>query len=222
MSDKPFWDLDESGGFVKIRSNLDNLEYKVWNSGTDSEKLEVANTLARVRRDINTLLIFLARNPEPWLYKNVAYGIIHTFDIHIPCLYSFLDTLNTDSVQELNNKIIRKCIEDSTLFTYQEMRPNTYGIIGLNKPKIIKNIKIDVDGKLIDYEIAEKRLIMLTIRNQRTGTVNSYDKTMDLTLHELTHTTCNDVRWKPDNHKPPYNCYHRLVRKWAKECGILK
>jgi hypothetical protein len=217
---KPFWDLEESVGFVKVRSTLDSLEYKVWNTGTDSEKLEVANILAMVRQNINILLIYLARNPELWLYKNIAFGIIHTFDLHIPCLYSLLESLNTDSIEVLNQKIIDKCVKDSTLFTYQEITPNDHGIIGLNKPKVIKTIQINVDEKVVDYEIAEKRLIMLTIR-KKSGKFDSIKEIMDLAIHELTHTTCNDVRWKPDNHKPPYTCYHRLMRKWAKECGIL-
>jgi hypothetical protein len=217
---KPFWDLEESVGFVKVRSTLDSLEYKVWNTGTDSEKLEVANILAMVRQNINILLIYLARNPELWLYKNIAFGIIHTFDLHIPCLYSLLESLNTDSIEVLNQKIIDKCVKDSTLFTYQEITPNDHGIIGLNKPKVIKTIQINVDGKVVDYEIAEKRIMMLTIR-KKSGKFDSIKEIMDLVIHELTHTTCNDVRWKPDNHKPPYTCYHRLMRKWAKECGIL-
>jgi len=218
---KPFWDLEETVGFVNVRSTLDSLEYKVWNSGTDSEKLEVANILAKVRQNINILLIYLARNPELWLYKNIAFGIFHTFDLHIPCLYSLLDSLNTDSIELLNKKIIDKCVQDSTLFTYQEITPNNQGILGLNKPKIIKTIQVNIDGKVVDYEIAEKRIMMLTIRNKNSGKINTYTQIMDLVIHELTHTTCNDVRWKPDNHKPPYTCYHRLMRKWAKECGIL-
>ena len=67
---KPFWDLVETVGFVNVRSALDSLEYKVWNSGTETEKLEVANALATARQKINILLIYLARNPELWLYKN--------------------------------------------------------------------------------------------------------------------------------------------------------
>jgi len=216
---KEFWDVEESKGFVKIKSPIDDLEYKVWDSGTEREKLEVANNLARVRRDMNTLLIYLAKNPQLWIDKPIAYGIILTFDIHIPCIYSFLDSLSTDNIKNLNNKIIRKCVEDGTLFNYQEMTPNNDGIIGLNKPKIIKTVVLQIDGKEIKYEIAEKRSIFLTIRN-RYGKINNYSKILDLATHEITHTTCNDVRWKPDNHKPPYPYYHKLMRKWVEESGI--
>jgi hypothetical protein len=56
---KPFWDLEETVGFVNVRSTLDSLEYKVWNSGTESEKMEVANALAMARQNINILLIYV-------------------------------------------------------------------------------------------------------------------------------------------------------------------
>jgi len=218
---KPFWDVEESVGFVSILSPLDSLEYKVWDTGSDSDKLEAANILARVRKDINKLLIYLAKHPDLWMNKSIAYGVMHTFDIHIPCLIKLLDFINVDSVNVLNDKIIRKCVEDSTLFNYQEMTPNTYGIIGLNKPKIIKTIKVEVNGKQVDYEIAEKRSIFLTLRNYKTNVFNDYTKILNLAIHELTHTTCNDVRWKPDNHMYPYPRYHSLMRKWAKDAGII-
>jgi hypothetical protein len=109
---------------------------------------------------------------------------------------------------------------------YLEMRPNQDGIIGLNKPKRITVIKAPVsDTKKIDYELGTKRNILLTLRNQNTGELRNYKDIMDLAIHELTHTTCNDVRWVPEskggNHREPYPTYHKLMRKWAKECGII-
>ena len=208
---KPFWDLEEKIGFVKVKSPLDSLEYRVVNEGTKEDINEVAVVLSKVRRDINTLLVYLCKNPQLWIKKPIAYGIIHTFDIHIPSISKYFN-----EVVKKNGNI--KLLNDKP-FNYQEMTPNKHGIIGLNKPKIIKTIKVNVNGKMIDYEIAEKRSIFLTIRNKRG--FDSYSKIMDLAIHELTHTTCNDVRWKEDNHQPPYTSYHNLMRKWARECGIL-
>jgi hypothetical protein len=108
------------------------------------------------------------------------------------------------------------------LFEYQEMTPNSEGILGLNKPKELTTTKTVVNGKIIDYEIAERRKIMLTIRNQRTGQVKDYYPTIiDLAIHEITHTTCNDTRWKEDNHKPPYQSYHTLMRQFARNCKLI-
>jgi hypothetical protein len=214
MAEKPFWDLEETDGFVKIKG-FDNLEYKVWDYGTPEEKKTVANILAQVRQDINTILVYIMKNPQSWNDKPIAFGVYHTFDIHIPIWSN-----NMDSIIKSNNPL--KIINSEKLFNYQEMTPNTYGIIGLNKPKKIITIEADYRGKTIDYEIAEKRSIFLTIRNIKSGKINNYSTILDLAIHELTHTTCNDVRWKKDNHLPPYQSYHTLMRKWARECGVLK
>ena len=206
---KPFWDLEENKGFDKIKAS-DQLVYNVWDSGSPQEKQEVADTLARIRNDINTVLLYIHNNPQKWSDHPIAWGIYHTFDIHLPGWENYLSK---------NPKSINK---QPRIFEYQEMTPNDLGILGLNKPKKIVNLPVELDnGKKIDYEVAEKRKILLTIRNQRTGKLNGYSTILDLALHELTHTTCNDVRWKQDNHRPPYQSYHTLIRKWARECGVL-
>ena len=210
----PFWDVEESIGFNSIEAKKDGLYYKVWDQGTDTIKQEVAEQLANVRCDFNKLLLYLYNNPKLWINHPIAYGIIHTFDIHVPCL--------CDDVGSNLNNINDKCLSVNKLFNIQEMTPNDYGIIGLNKPKIIKTIRTEINGKPIDYKIAEKRSMFLTIRNKKMNTINDYNKTILLALHEITHTTCNDVTWKEDNHKKPYPEYHKLMRKWAQECGILK
>jgi hypothetical protein len=216
-----FWDFNENTNYITIRAS-DGLDYKVWNHGSESVKKEVANTLAQVRKDINTILVHIMKNPQLWTSKPIAFGVYHTFDIHIPCLYYLLDSIDKDTTETLNNKINSICFEMDTLFNYQEMTPNKHGILGLNKPKIIKTIKVENEnGKMIDYEIAEKRSMFLTIRDQKGNwPIREYPKILDLVRHELTHTTCNDVRWKPDNHMPPYPTYHKMMRGWAKEAGL--
>ena len=209
---KPFWDLEENKGFDKIRAS-DGILYTVWNSGSAQEKQDVAETLARIRKDINTVLLYMYGNPQRWQDHPIAWGIYHTFDIHLPGWENYLSS-NTSF--GLINK-------QPKLFEYQEMTPNDLGILGLNKPKKIVTLSVELEnGKKMDYEVAEKRKILLTIRNQRTGKLNGYSTILDLALHELTHTTCNDVRWKQDNHRPPYQSYHTLIRKWARECGVLQ
>jgi hypothetical protein len=204
--------LEENKGFVKVRSSLDNVEYKVLDIGTSSEKLEVALILSKVRRDLNKLMIYLCKNPQLWINLPIAYGIIHTFDIHLPCLsYLLDDILTSDNPCEL-------IIKNGNLFTIQEMTPNKYGIIGLNKPKEIKKIRVLKGNKYIDYEVADKRSIHLTIRER--GKIDKYSKILLLAIHEITHTTCNDLYWKEDNHKYPYESYHTLMKEWSKSCGI--
>ena len=71
------WDFNENKNYVEIRSTIDDLVYKVWDSGPDSVKQEVADVLASVRRDLNTLLIYLYNNPQLWHDKPIAFGIYH-------------------------------------------------------------------------------------------------------------------------------------------------
>ena len=214
---KPFWDVEENIGFVKVEADDGNI-YKVWNSGTPEKIMEVANTLASIRKDINHLLYYLCNNEDLWINHNIAFGMYHTFDMHIPCWKEFKKCkfgYNT------NNFINNKCLKLGKLFNYQEMTPNDLGILGLNKPKKIITSQFEIDGKIVNYPIAERRSIFLTMRNQRTQRLNDYQRILDLAIHELTHTTCNDIKWKENNHTPPYQSYHTLMRKWARDCGIL-
>ena len=84
------------------------------------------------------------------------------------------------------------------------------GLWGLNKPKEVIKLK-EFNG----YKMASKRSMHLTIRNK------SNEFITNLVIHELTHTTCNDVMWKEDNHRHPYPVYHRLMRKWAREIKLI-
>jgi hypothetical protein len=211
---KPFWDVEEDTGFTKVKA-WDGHEYKVWNCGAEQVKQKVANILANVRRDMNKLLkhiwdvrdvpnITFERKRITWQEHPIAFGIYHTFDIHMP---------NGDPYG----------------YVYQEMTPNKHGILGLNKPKEIVKKQYNYNGKMVDYEIANRRLMLLTIRPKisdlkpdlHCDTIDSYDHIMKLVLHEITHTTCNDVRWKKDNHLHPFHKYEALIKKWAKECKII-
>ena len=84
--------------------------------------------------------------------------------------------------------------------------------------------KFNIDGKKKNYEIATKRSIFLTIRpniKNKPNYIDNYQKIMDLAIHELTHTTCNDTQWKDDNHKHPYPVYHKMMRQFAKYCDVM-
>ena len=197
---KPFWDVEEEDGFVKVKASDGNY-YKVWNEGTPETIQKVAKILAQIRYDINTILKYLYNNRNRWVDHPIAFGIEHTFDIH-----------------NFNN----------SNFNYQEMTPNNMGILGLNKPKEVTNIQVNINNKIFDYEISTKRSIFLTIRPKLSpkggnpDIIDNYNKILDLAIHELTHTTCNDTRWKDDNHKHPYPTYHKMMREFAKECNVLK
>ena len=214
---KEKWDVEETDGFVSVKA-WDNLYYKVWNVGTPETIQKVADILANVRYDINKLLIYLCKNKKNWENHPIAFGIYHTFDLHA-------NGSNENVFNDINaNSIINK-MANQKIFNYQEMTPNNLGLLGLNKPKEVTNINVTIDGKKIKYEIASKRSIFLTIRpniKNKPNYIENYQKIMDLAIHELTHTTCNDTRWKDDNHKHPYPVYHKMMRKFASICDIIK
>ena len=205
-SSPEFWNVDEIRGYNLFRAS-DGRNYKVWVGDTDQKfqkkwwytvtnQQDVAETLSHVRRDLEKLLVYLDNNRQLWFQHPIAFGVYHMFDLH------------------LHNS-----------FEYLEMRPNQDGILGLNKPKEITIIKAEIDdGKRINYELGTKRNILLTIRNQNTGEIKNYKEVLALAIHELTHTACNDVRWIPEwkggNHREPYPTYHKLMRKWAKDCNL--
>ena len=217
MEKKPFWDVEEEQGFVHVKA-WDGLEYRVWNEGTPKTIQQVADTLAHLRNDINKLLICLFRNKDKWEHHPIAFGIYHTFNLHAPgCDEKVFNNINA----------LKLMLQQTQLFNYQEMTPNTHDILGLNKPKQCINIPIKLkNGKVRYYELAIKRSIFLTIRPKLSdkGDPNHFDNykhILMLLIHELTHTTCNDTRWKTDNHKPPYEEYHTIMKKYAKLAGII-
>ena len=216
MGQKPFWDVEETIGFDTITASEDGMNYKVWDKGTSEIKQQVAEELAKIRRDLNKLLVYLYKNPQLWMDSPIAWGIIHTFDIHIPCLCENIDTML--KIKDVSPFINEKCSKMGKLFNIQEMTPNKHGLLGLNKPKEIINI---TSGSVKEYPMATRRSMFLTIRNKKMNTINNYKDTLLLSIHEITHTTCNDVIWKDDNHKRPYPEYHSFMQKCARECGIL-
>ena len=212
---KPFWDLEETQGFVRVTAN-DGLEYKVWNEGTGETIQKVADILAQCRRSINKILVYMYNNPDKWISHPIAFGVYLAFDIHAHgCDEGVLS--DPDAVNLINRTTTR-------LFNYQEMRPNKHGILGLNKPKQTKYIDVVLDNEKIEYELATQRSIFLTIRPKlERGDAETFDKPekiLDLLIHEFAHTVCNDTQWKEDNHQHPYNKYHNMIIQFAKDAGI--
>jgi hypothetical protein len=213
---KPFWDLEENEGFIDVVAR-DGLKYKVWNTGSHQSIEKVANILSKSRRAINQLLAYMCRNRDEWKNDPIAFGIYLAFDIHAhKCGESVLNDPN--AVDLINTTTTR-------LFNYQEMTPNKYGILGLNKPKQTKYVSVMLDNKEIKYELATRRSIFLTIRpkiEQNPELFDKPEKIFDLLIHEFAHTVCNDTQWKQDNHKHPYNKYHNMIIKFAERAGIKK
>ena len=201
---KPFWDLEEDTGFNIVNG------YKVWNRGSFEDQVKVAQILAKTRNQLNTILIYIYSNPQ-LINDLFSFGFYHALDIHIP---------NWQEVLGKKISLLSKLNKCDNSFIYQEITPNEYGIIGLNKPK--KVIQGFLSGK--DH-IATKRMIMLLIRNSN-GTIKTPLSILEVAIHELTHTISNDWEWVSDkdggNHQFPYNSFHKIMKASARKCGILR
>lgn len=222
MNNRELWDIDENKNFIIKKSPFDLIDYKVYDIGTDKDKEYAAFILSYIRFSVNKLLFYLIKNPHLWRDKPIAFGIYHTFDIHIPCWKNMTEVIINNKNYFILNEIINKeCIKNNKLFNIQEMRYDQDMLIGLNKPKKIKTVRLNTDNGIVKYKIAETRAFFITLRNKKSGRLNNIKQIMDLVLHELTHTTCNDIIWKDDNHMYPYTNYHTLMRNWATDCNII-
>jgi hypothetical protein len=212
-----FWDFDEFKDFVPVKSSVDGLVYYIYQPNTPPDvQLKLANILAQVRKDINTTLIYAFQHPELWINHKIAWGMYHAFDIHIPCwTYTLAKGITNQAI------INQECIKRGCLFNYQEMPKNEHGILGLNKPKHIFAVELNVKGKKVKYELTDRRAIFLTLRDYRTNRIHSYNTIKKLFFHELAHTLCNDCRWKRDNHLPPFNNYATILNNIARQAGTL-
>jgi hypothetical protein len=232
------WDFREDLNFVNVKSKIDNLEYKIYDTKgqppiqekklngkeclfllpattPDSLKLQLADILAKVRQDITKMLIYIYLHSELWINDKIKSGILHTLDIHIPCWRTAMPKFAKENKEKAARLITDECLKTGTLFNYQEM-PRNEGILGLNKPKFIYGIVFN--GKVL--ELCSVRAIFLTLRDYRTNRIKDYEDILDLALHELTHTTCNDCRWKPDNHLPPYKEFRTKINSFARSAGL--
>jgi hypothetical protein len=61
---------------------------------------------------------------------------------------------------------------------------------------------------------AAYRDILLTIEPQT-------DKFRDLLIHELAHTGCNHVRWRPDDHGPDFQQFESLLKNVSRKINFL-
>jgi hypothetical protein len=219
---KPFWDVDENKPFNKVRG-WDGLVYKVLAQGyngqplSQEEQKKAADVLANTRFVMTKLLLYLLFNCDLWINKDLAWGIFHSMDLYLPQWKTLVRQNYKGGVWSnvTDQDVIQQ--QKRTHYTIMEMTPNRHGIIGLNKPK--KIVTFNYEGR--PYEKAAVRSYHFTIRNTRTQQILSQGNITDLVLHELAHAVNNDIRWKKDNHAEPYENYHRQVRSWARNIGIL-
>tara|TARA_B100001094_G_scaffold193577_1_gene187498 strand:- start:780 stop:1325 length:546 start_codon:yes stop_codon:yes gene_type:complete len=108
--------------------------------------------------------------------------------------------------------------EQKLINCFLEIHPNNYLLSemqlgtpfnGLNKPKKVYTStkeNIGKDGKLR----AKYRDVFLTLRND-SGKFNNEKIIMKLVIHEITHTMCNHVTWRNDDHGKDFQHAEKLI-----------
>ena len=90
-----------------------------------------------------------------------------------------------------------------------EMQLNTE-FNGLNKPrKLFKSSDKPLGTDKTDR--AGYRHVFLTLRNSD-GSFKSEDSIIRLTIHEITHSMCNHIRWRNDDHGKDFIYYENLLK----------
>ena len=136
----------------------------------------------------------------------------------------FLDkfTLNLQEYVK-NNKlhVNNKCLKlfNDTKHTFYELYPNPH-YNGVNKPKNVHECENATENIGPDEKLrAHTRHVMIIIPDDVV-------EMFDLYCHEIAHTLCNHVQFRPDDHHGdteqdfPYN--QKLVRKYAEELNFFR
>tara|TARA_E500000178_G_scaffold356217_1_gene432548 strand:+ start:4248 stop:4796 length:549 start_codon:yes stop_codon:yes gene_type:complete len=145
-------------------------------------------------------------------FNNPLYAALLLDDIHnyitLISLY-FLENLYNYSDKD---QILIKCFLDIHPNNYllSEMQLNTV-FDGLNKPRNIYLSNKESIGKDKKFR-AQYRHIFITLRD-KFGIFNSNDEIMKLVIHELSHTMCNHITWRDDDHGSDFKHAENLIKK---------
>ena len=80
---------------------------------------------------------------------------------------------------------------------------------GLNKPRDIRKTIKPINGKDGNLR-AGYRDVFLTLRYQN-GKFKNINTIMKLVIHEITHTMCNHVKWRDDDHGSDFKHGEKLI-----------
>ena len=138
-------------------------------------------------------------------YAAIILNEIHNIIIKI-CIY-----LKINYYKYLkNDQIIIDCFCDihpnNYLLSEMQLETNFYGI---NKPRNLYNSNKSPIGKDKNLR-ASYRHVFITLRNKN-GKFNDKNTIMKLVIHEITHTMCNHVTWRDDDHGKDFKHAEKLI-----------
>ena len=177
------WDFNESRGYNIIY--IDGYPYKVSNKFSTIKQKDAATKLYRLRNIIDNICTNLSteRNNFPHMENK-----IDTFlDIHMEKEWDLQNGKNIVS-RYLLSQIPPKC-----------------DFMGLNKPK----------GRYISDEppIGKDKNLRSTYRDIFMNIDGPLKSTIELLIHELSHTMANHQRWRNDDHGKDFKEAENLITK---------
>ncbi len=182
------WDFNEKRGYNVIY--IDGYPYKVLNQGTKNSQERVAIKLKKIRD-------FISRLCEELNKRRHFYPMSIQENIDL-----FLD-IHEESPFTTNHRFFKKRIPyGTTSFFLLSQIPSRSSFDGMNKPKqryISSEPHIGPDKNIR----AEYRDIFLNV---------NANKLKDLVIHELAHTFCNHVQWRPDDHGQDFMVAEKILK----------
>ena len=145
-------------------------------------------------------------------YVDCVKILIYLRDIiYLMCVYLSVNIYKYNT----KDQIAIKCFLDihfnkKNPYYLSEMQIGTQ-FNGLNKPRNLYRSNeppLGEDGK----DRAKYRHIFLTLRNPN-GCFKSIKSITDLLIHEITHSMCNHIRWRNDDHGDDFKYYENLLKK---------
>lgn len=143
--------------------------------------------------------------PNKELVAKRLYDIENFINVISQLIYKNLSKI---PISLKNNCIVFLSIHPDYYYL-QEMQLNT-SFLGLNKPKNVQFNKYLPSVGKDKFLKAEYRGIFLQIRNSN-GKVKNMSELLPLVIHEISHTGCNHVRWRDNDHGRDFQDFENLI-----------
>tara|TARA_B100000886_G_C20169428_1_gene385442 strand:- start:77 stop:628 length:552 start_codon:yes stop_codon:yes gene_type:complete len=145
----------------------------------------------------------------PNYFDSVKILIYLRYIIYLICVYLSVNIFKYSS----KDQIAIKCFLDihfnkkSPYYLSEMQIGNQFN--GLNKPRNLYKSNQPILGK-DGRDRARYRHIFLTLRHNN-GSFKTINSIIDLLIHEVTHTMCNHIRWREDDHGEDFIYYENLL-----------
>ena len=154
---------------------------------------------------------------EKYNDNSICAELLYNITIFINKISKYIDKNYNNIINNSKNPLIKKYLDCFLLihpnnYLLSEMQLNTI-FNGLNKPKelYICNSELGPDKNLR----AAYRHIFLSLRKNN-GEFKNINNITNLVIHEITHTMCNHVTWRDDNHYDDFKYCENLLKNIIK------